>query len=333
MKANGYLLTIIELKSLIFRLDKDGDGRVSFTEFQEIFGSLNEQDLRGSQRLNDEISKNSLFQSTNFNRSRFEESKIEKGEEKDLNSSMLRGSYNDLNLRASMRTYTSPSREKQNLNNSLNNSRTFSPQAKVSSPGRYTSPRKQSIYSPQRIQNLSSQNSYTYDRQAEISTRVNIVSPTINALKESLRDSYTFTSRQNRNYNTNLNSSRQNMNISSNLSNSFSNLSKVESNQEISIVLVKHFRELIDLETRLESAKEKFSLLPDVTINQLYRQFSNDKYGTVGLLDFKENIEAQDIFCNLEDVKLIFKRYNSSRTGRLRYVKNCYQIVSMSFLK
>jgi len=100
--------------------------------------------------------------------------------------------------------------------------------------------------------------------------------------------------------------------------NSFKNDDVIMRN-DLTAYLVRFFNDLIQFETKLESVKENFSLHPDVVINELYKYFDLNLYGYIGILDFKDGLKALDIFTSLEEVKLVYKRYDVDQDGKISF--------------
>ena len=71
LKSNGYLLSPTEMKSLVFKLHHDGDGKINFSEFEEIFYLKtkyegNNNTYVSSYRKNEEVkSISEIFSKTN----------------------------------------------------------------------------------------------------------------------------------------------------------------------------------------------------------------------------------------------------------------------------
>jgi Ca2+-binding EF-hand superfamily protein len=278
LKLNGYFISPTELNNLMFRLDRNGDGRISFTEFEEIF------------YLNDsirDIHPDESFFTKSYNK------RVEDNFGKYNN--VLRGSYNDLNLRASMRTYTSPLRERRiNYSQDLG---TLSPSKNLTFQNRSIFPLRESDNTSQNIQSLSLRNSYTYGESNDLSNSLRISKP--NFYKKSDLFSSTF----------------------ENVNNTRSSTLKTSSqpNNDLCHYLIKYFKDVIELELNMEGIKERFSLQPDVTVSNLYRIFDKEFSGSISMFQMRDNLLGLDVFVNIDDIKLLFKRFNSSNSGKFRY--------------
>jgi Ca2+-binding EF-hand superfamily protein len=301
LKSNGFLLTQGELKSLAFRLDRDGDGRITFLEFEEIFYLKSNYEGKSSNTFSSSLRKvddsktlsgESFFKSSNQNTNRI---LSPPRRENNLNSSILRESFTDINLKASMNSYTSPRREVINRNTN---------QQIISSSVQNVSPKKTNNASPtkvnlssallsplrhynQRIESLTNMNTYTYNNNTVRDLRVYNSSPTKKA------DSPVKLP-------TGLNQ----------------NVETIKS--DLSSYLTRFFSEVLQNENKLETAKENLSLLPDIVLNDLYKMFDASLLGYIGMLDFKDGLKSLDIFSSLEEVKLLFKRYDTDYDGRLK---------------
>lgn len=69
--------------------------------------------------------------------------------------------------------------------------------------------------------------------------------------------------------------------------------------------LAESFKELIDLENRLESAKESLALRPDFTIHDAFRIFDFSNLARVGAVDIKEAFSEFSIYITLEEARLV----------------------------
>ena len=299
LKSNGYLLSPSELKSLVFRLDRDGDGKITFSEFEEIFYLKtkyegNNNTYVSSYRKNEEVkSMSESFSKTNSSFLNNTNKRITSPQRENvMNSSILRDSFKDINLKASMDTYTSPRREY--LKKSMVSEQIISPSRQISSPLKVstTSPLKTSSsplkrYNP-RIENLTSMNTYTYSPNKNTG-RTFSKSPILSNISPCK---------------VNMTSS-QNLNENSTIRN------------DISLYLTRFLAELIQAENKLEAAKENFSLQPDICINELYKIFDFNLFGYIGILDFKDGLKSLDVFSSLEEVKLLFKRYDLDHDGKI----------------
>jgi Ca2+-binding EF-hand superfamily protein len=278
LKLNGYFISPTEINHLIFRLDKDGDGRITFTEFEEIFF------------LNDSVTnvqQDESFFTKSYNK------RLEDNSGKYNN--LLRGSYNDLNLRASMRTYTSPVRERRiNYSQDL---ASLSLSKNMTSQERIISPLRESVNTSQNIQSLSLRNSYTYGKSNNLSNSLRISKPNFYTKSDLLSSTF------------------------ENASNTRSSTLRTSSQpkDDLGYYLFKYFKDVIELEINLEGNKERFSLQPDVTVSNLYKIFDKEFCGSISMFQMRDNLLGLDVFVNIDEVKLLFKRYNSSNSGKFRY--------------
>ncbi len=296
------MLTPGELKSLAFRLDRDGDGRITFLELEEIFylrsnyeGKLTNS-FSCSLRKNDDLktlSGESFLKSSNQNTNRI---LSPPRRENNLNSSTLRESFTDINLKASMNSYTSPRREVLNRNTKEEN---LSSSIQKASPIRTNnvSPSKvnlsTSLLSPlrqynQRIETFSNMNTYTYSNNTVRESRIVNNSSPIKKVESPVKLSTGL-----------------NQNVENNKS-------------DLSSYLTRFFTEVLQNENKLETAKENLSLLPDIVLNDLYKMFDASLLGYIGMLDFKDGLKSLDIFSSLEEVKLLFKRYDTGHDSRIK---------------
>mgnify|MGYP002148639368 CR=1 FL=1 len=77
-------------------------------------------------------------------------------------------------------------------------------------------------------------------------------------------------------------------------------------------------RELIFSENELDRAKTDLALRSDFNMEQAFRQFEKDGRGYITDLDLKFGLKSFDVEVSLEDIKLLFKRYDLSNEGCLK---------------
>ena len=195
-----------------------------------------------------------------------------------------------------MDSYTSPRREylkksiiKEQFS-STSTRQTLSPLKISSSPMKSnTSPLKR--YNA-RIESLTNMNTYTYSPSKQIDRTIS---------------------------NSPLKSNTSPIKLSTSTSQNF-HKNEVPVRNDLSLFLTRFLGELIQYENKLESAKENFSLQPDIVLNELYKIFDINLFGYIGILDFKDGLKSLDIFSSLEEVKLLFKRYDTDQDGKIGYL-------------
>jgi hypothetical protein len=79
-------------------------------------------------------------------------------------------------------------------------------------------------------------------------------------------------------------------------------------------------KELIFSENELDRAKTDLALRSDFNMEHAFRQFEKDGRGYITDLDFKFSLKSFDLEVSLEDIKLLFKRYDLSNEGCLKYL-------------
>lgn len=83
--------------------------------------------------------------------------------------------------------------------------------------------------------------------------------------------------------------------------------------------LVESFKHLINLENRLESAREALSLRPNFTIHDVFKIFDFSGYGKIGTIDIKDAYAHHGIPITLEEARLIMSRYDRDKDETLRF--------------
>lgn len=194
--------------------------------------------------------------------------------------SPLRESFVSINKRANLDTYTSPRRE---VNFNRSNLDEYS-KLNSYSPQKYQSPKKEIILSsPERrnIENLRASSNYTYNNYSPRKTTSNYQIRSIDRFTQRPRN-------------------------------------ELYRNESIIIGITRYFNDLIQIENRLEQAKENFILNQDARVNEIFKIFDKYSIGEIGIFDFKEALIKFDVFITLEEIKLVFNRYDSDRDQKLR---------------
>ena len=83
--------------------------------------------------------------------------------------------------------------------------------------------------------------------------------------------------------------------------------------------LVKSFADLLQLEGRLEKAREDLALRPYFTVHDAFKMFDLSLYGRIGVLDIKDAFASLGIYITLEESKLIMSRYDRDHNETLRF--------------
>ena len=338
LKKNGYNLNQGEVDDILFRLDNDGDGRVSYEEFQEIFFPLKAKGTISFVSSGNNYHHNSTFYQTGSNFNRHEEQFGREDNFKSTinksfsgsNANFFRGSpspnknsdnlvktnekfwstvstinkvgmsplrstiHDDINLKASLNTYTSPNRFRNNehsspiherVNKSLYQTRDrFIDRSdhynNLDSSRRYYSPIRQnrtaSYISPLKTRS-------NYSSLSPLNTRANLFS-TVNSLSP------------NRYY------------------------QRVNNEKVKAIHLAKFLNDLLYYDVETEAYRETLALKSDVNLENLFISFDYTGRNSISLVDFKEVLkEDLRIFVTLNELKLVFKRYDVDMDGRLEY--------------
>lgn len=380
LQSGGFNVSQRECQDIIFRLDNDGDGQVSYEEFQEIFFPLKyaKSSIQKSSYINkydNTISQSHIFNNTqssslkysnsnfvnNYNRTwknegedrmrekddievKYEDViKDENRECNDLSHNPLKSTYTDnfakfnsqsqgkfyetqskyhqkspsthqprennffstmstikmasplrssmneeVNLKASMNTYTSPNRrfyspgyERANrgdINNSFNLNKSV----------RDNSFASKRFFSPNRM-NLTSNNFGTIQRNRNVHSSLSPNRTTnYNNYSKNFRGLGLYSPSY---YQSSLNSKRLN--------------------------LAKFLKDILVLDSNSEIYKESLALKSDVNLQDLFALFDFSNRNSISLVDFKEVLKEFDIYSTLNELKLVFKRYDINMDGRL----------------
>ena len=78
-------------------------------------------------------------------------------------------------------------------------------------------------------------------------------------------------------------------------------------------------KELIDLENKLESAKEALSFRPDFTLHDAFKIFDLSCFGRIGSVDIKDTFASFGVFITLDEARLIMSRFDRDRDETLSF--------------
>lgn len=96
---------------------------------------------------------------------------------------------------------------------------------------------------------------------------------------------------------------------------------RTQNKSEIEVVLAKFLQELTQIETNLEAIKESLSLKTDVKLNKIFACFDQSGKNLVSVPDFKDTLTGSlEIFSSIEDIKLLFKRFDQDLDCKLKYI-------------
>lgn len=85
--------------------------------------------------------------------------------------------------------------------------------------------------------------------------------------------------------------------------------------------LAQSLKELIDLENKLESAKEALSFRPDFTLHDAFRIFDMSRFSRIGSVDIKEAYASFGVFITLDEALLIMSRFDRDRDETLTFAE------------
>jgi Ca2+-binding EF-hand superfamily protein len=83
---------------------------------------------------------------------------------------------------------------------------------------------------------------------------------------------------------------------------------------------VDYIRDLIRFENELDRSKTDLALRSDYNIEDAFRMFELDGRGYLTDIDLKYGLNSLDIFPTLEEIKLVFRRYDLANSGVLKYL-------------
>jgi Ca2+-binding EF-hand superfamily protein len=91
-------------------------------------------------------------------------------------------------------------------------------------------------------------------------------------------------------------------------------------NYKVDDQFVDYARELIRIENDLDRTKTDLALRSDFNIEDAFRLFELDARGYLTDIDFKYGLNRLDIFPTIEEIKLVFTRYDLANSGVLKYL-------------
>ena len=416
LSRNGFNLNNNDLKSLISRLDRDWDGKISYEEFKEIFyltiqsnpskkisesnnnnsDFINKQSilLTENQQQNNEQNQNNLnsniqdkpeemkktinsqFSSSGFiknsptidlfNKTNLSSSKINNfattfSTLKEYTSPLRETAFQNLNLRASMNTYSPNGRA--NLSEFVNNHSQTQPRAVMKSPNLPNDHLTRKLNYDYNLKISDLIRSVDRAKQTKSSTAnqsrfaLNTTNSTLNYSATHLNNSKegffkqtnqsnpepiavenkTYTSLRLENSRiTQIPQDRENRSTinkgltdSNTLTNNYSVLGRNDNKFEIESALFKFLNDIMLIETNIETIKESLSLKTDVLLTKIFPCFDLSGKGSVSVKDFVETLNnSLEIFSNIEEIKLLFKRFDLDLDCRLKFI--LFKIVLMN---
>jgi Ca2+-binding EF-hand superfamily protein len=303
-----------EAKSIIYRLDMDNDQKISYDEFQQIFFSINSTkgDYKSDNRQDfnkeykneeDNISENNFTgsgrnfvqSSYNFNRTQDDLSQFD---------SQTKGTgFSNVNQRSprpevstgtsfyrprKLTSSNSPTREPLQYDYSMSPRQPL--REYLSSARRYFSPQRErpklaekTLYSPYRV-NLSK----SPERQRYISPNRSYRSPIVERTSSPMRNQEFLQNEPNNHL----------------------------KNKTNSALLAKYFYEILSMDVNAESLKEALSVKSDINIRDLFNYFDLTARSYISLVDMREVLKELDIIAGLDDIKLLYKRFDKDLDGR-----------------
>ena len=238
-------------------------------------------------------------------------------------------------------TYT----EFKNLFTSYSAGYTSSPSTLITTTSTYYSPIRRTFYSPIKTKLYCSPRrcysplrsyyspvkSRTYYSPLRSSPRINISSttnfnrtnsPIKNLTNEVLSRSPKRVDSPLRSTGLNFNSTNINSNNINLSSTGFSSYNKESSSKYTSYeeeVFLGYLRELLSVESNLESNKNEVALKSDFNMEDVFSIFEKYNKGYISEFDLKEGLNSYfGVFPLLEDVSTLFKRYDCEKNGSLR---------------
>ena len=312
LMRNGYNLSTEEAKSIIYRLDLDNDLRISYDEFQQIFFSMN---LGGNVR----------------SENRFEQTEYKKEEDVYMSEDNFNGtgqnfveSGNNFN-----RTQDNLSQfDNQAKGTGFSNTYQRSPRPEVSTGTSFYKPRNmtssvspvrtplQYDYSmsprqPLREYLSSSRRHFSPQRERPRLAEKTLYSPyRVNLTKSPERQRYISPNTSNRSPITERRISPERIQESNNYL----------KNKTNSALLAKYFYEILTMDVNSESLKEALSVKSDINIRDLFNYFDLTVRNYISLVDMREVLKELDIYTSLDDIKLLYKRFDKDLDGRFEYI-------------
>jgi Ca2+-binding EF-hand superfamily protein len=309
LAKHDYNISSDEARAIIYRLDLDNDQRISYDEFQQIFFPINyyggvvrsELSPRREEKLSyrheevytgetsfNQSQQNFAESGNNFNRSQdefkgtgFSSNTYQRSPRPKVSTST--SFYRTKNVPSSVSPRRLPLQYDYSMSPRQPLRQTLSSSRRRFSPERETRFAKKTLYSPYRV-NLTK----SPERQRYISpNRINTLSPITSSRQFSPRSlSY-----------------RQEDN-------------NTQKNKANSAILSKYLYEILSFDINVESLKEALSVKSDINIRDLFNYFDLTGRGYISLVDMKEVLKELDIFAGLDDIKLLYKRFDKDLDGR-----------------
>jgi Ca2+-binding EF-hand superfamily protein len=219
--------------------------------------------------------------------------------------------YNDeLNARANLKTYTSPEKY-----------RYISPERGVESASRMFNSRLDLSSNNIRTPNMNRSN--TIER-CDIKPRIvqlESKSPNIensfafNSSQRFFSPSRLNTTKYSGNYTFTTNARTNNLDVLSPRKNI--DRTNVSYNKDKGYVLAKFLSDILSYDGISEVYRESISLKTEINLPDLFALFNFSNRNSISLVDFKEILKELDIYSSLNELKLVFKRYDINMDGRL----------------
>jgi Ca2+-binding EF-hand superfamily protein len=300
LTKNGLKLSYEEIQNIIFRLDLDGDKVITYDEFQELFFPVSLRSskisLSSSQNLDSLRYSSSYFVSTsqsgNLKKSNdvAEKEQVQEKEQeiqqatpsknlKEFDDRVRQSSNRKEMMVKAIDNKISPSRERHYPNNisdlSPSRSSRFDELNLRASKQTYTSPLRMRSDERQYFEESKSPIKYSNDYQIS---------------KSGKKENDTFYSAT----------------LRSPYLKDFSTYS-----------LSKYFNDVMAIDAKTEVFRESLAAKPEVNLKDLFRIFDVSGKCCITVNDFREALKQFDVFFPMNDLKLVFKRYDNNMDGKI----------------
>ena len=88
--------------------------------------------------------------------------------------------------------------------------------------------------------------------------------------------------------------------------------------------------DLISIDQGTETMKERLMYCCEISLNEIFNVFDCNGRSSVSIVDFKEVLTDLDLYPDLEDLKLLYKRFDLDMDGKLSYNEFCNLLAPIS---
>ena len=341
LNRHGYNLKRGDAEDIVFRIDNDGDGRISYNEFQEIF-----LPIRIGKKKNSIQNGESTFYQTypdNFRETGYSRSGG-LNVKNDLKNIHFRNRkiyheekpYHKINLETSFFNKKSTSNllnDKDNLTQTLlvekdsedlrkpedKNKISFEENLTQTNEKFYTtistinkgylSPFRSTITEDVNIR--AGKDTYTSPIRIKEYNNDDYALEKLSLTTPYLKDSNSLSPKRN---------PRQFVHAKTDLRNSDYYEAKREKEKNESKTLAWFMEDLIRIDNASEAIREELALSTDNSLEEIFTFFDDLNRKKLSHIDFEKKLQELSVYPSLNEIKLLFRRYDSDDDGRLKYI-------------